>query len=756
MRYDPIRRVLVVMVVGLLFLPAALFSEQEPSSGPFARLSYVTGRVTVKNPGASEGVTAAVNMPIAEGAELSTASGAYVAIGLENGSTVQLNGLTKAQFTELSTDAAGNRLSVVTLENGNMNFNLASDQKNAYKVKVADATMTVNGKSQFQLRFNSGKVHLYVSMGSVGVSAHLDSITVSKGKTMEYNPSADSQVAKSHVRVVRLSYLSGSVMIKRPGVDQPEKAMVNTPIQEGFELSSGAGSYAEVEFENGSTARLGELSRLLFNQLALDANGNKLNGMTFEQGYATFHFMPVRNSESSTRRAENSTIFFQPNFQDVYHVAVADSTVTAQNKCEFRTDMDATHFRVEVFSGSVEIANATQSTLLTSGKVIEHTIGTTELAQNTSKTINKDAWDQWTEARDKQALLAGEDSPMQAYGSSAGWGDLNTYGEWMQLPNGRIVWSPYVGAGWAPFTMGQWGLYPGMGYTWIADEPWGWTPYHCGLWDFDDMMGWFWMPPMGGCGFWQPALVNFYAGPGWLAWSPKGVPLAWPRPGTIRPGPGQSVRGLVTVPTEAVQNGEMITPHMINQIAPTGGSAISKPPFEPSPRPAVGAAGGEVASRGNTTIATAQPEAGEGGMGFGPHHGSAPATILMGGDPGKESALLSHSGHEPLRVAGGLTLGGRYVVHGSAGEFRTVSFGKAKGGSDGPILPSSQGRSSPAFASHGSTGGGGFSGGNAARSGGGFSGGSASHAGGGFSGGASASSGGGHASGGSSGGGGHH
>ncbi len=756
MRYDLMRRVLVIMVVGLLFLPAALFSEQNPSTGRSARVTNVTGRVTVKSPGADEGVPATLNTLISEGSELSTAGGAYAAVGLENGSTVQLNGLTKAQFTELSADAAGNRLSVVTLENGRMSFNLASDSRNAYKVKVADATMTVNGKSQFQLGFSSGKVHLYVSTGSVGVSAHSNSITVAKGKTMEYNPSADSQVAKSHVRVVRLSYLSGIIMIKRPGVDQPEKAMVNTPIQEGFELSSGAGSYAEVEFENGSTARLGELSRLLFNQLALDADGNKLNGITFEQGYATFHFMPERSSGPSSRHAENGTIYFQPNYEDVYHVAVADSTVTAHYKCEFRTDMDATHFRVEVFSGSVEVANATQSALLTTGKVMEHTIGTTELAQDTSKSISKDAWDQWTEARDKQALLAEEDGLANSYGSMAGWGDLNTYGEWMQFPNGRIGWSPYVGAGWAPFTMGQWGWYPGMGYTWIADEPWGWTPYHCGLWDYDDMMGWFWTPPMGGCGFWQPALVNFYGGPGWIGWSPKGTPLALPGTGTIhpRPGPGHFARGLVTVSTEVVKNGEMITPHMVNQIAPTGGSAISKPPFQPSMPPAVGTSGVEIAARGSTTMAAVQPEGGEGGMGFGPHHGSAPSAILMGGDPGRESALLSHSGHQPLRVAAGLTLGGRYAVHGSAGEFRTVTFGNEKGGSrpssmGGPILPSSQGRSAPAFASHASTGGGGFSGSSAGRSGGG-----AGHAGGGFSGGGS--SGGGHASGGSSGGGGHH
>jgi hypothetical protein len=72
---------------------------------------------------------------------------------------------------------------------------------------------------------------------------------------MEYEPSADEAVAKSHARVVRLSYVSGTVMVKRRGSAEEEPAMVNVPIQEGFELSTSGASYAEVEFENGSTAR---------------------------------------------------------------------------------------------------------------------------------------------------------------------------------------------------------------------------------------------------------------------------------------------------------------------------------------------------------------------------------------------------------------------------------------------------------------------------------------------------------------------
>ena len=71
----------------------------------------------------------------------------------------------------------------------------------------------------------------------------------------------------SHVRVVRLSYLSGTAAVQRPGSTEWAKASVNTPIQEGFKVSTTQGSFAEVEFENGSTARLGELSQIEFSQL---------------------------------------------------------------------------------------------------------------------------------------------------------------------------------------------------------------------------------------------------------------------------------------------------------------------------------------------------------------------------------------------------------------------------------------------------------------------------------------------------------
>ena len=745
MRYDHLRRVLVVVVAGLLFLPAALFSQQQnPSQGRSVRLSSVSGKVTVRRPGAAAGVPAQVNMPIEEGFVVSTSAGGSANVRLENGSTIHLSAHAKASFTQLNTDADGNKLNAVTLERGYAGFSFIPERRDLYKVKVADATLTPHGKTEFETDFTAGKMQVRVLAGSIIVSAQSGSLTLSKGRFMEYEPSADEAVAKSHARVVRLSYVRGPVMVKRPGSAEEEPAMVNVPIQEGFELSTSAGSYAEVEFENGSTARIGESSKLLFNQLALDADGNKLNGVTFEQGYATFHFLPEHNFPPSANR--DGTIHFQPPYGDVYRVKVGDATVTANGKCEFRTDQEQDRVRVEVFNGSVNVATSTLSSKLGEGKVLEHNSGGTELAFNTRNGIVKDAWDRWTEARDKQEQLTEKDEPIHPTGPRYGWSDLNTYGEWIALPDGRLGWSPYAQAGWSPYTYGQWGWYPGLGLTWNSAEPWGWLPYHCGLWDYDASFGWYWMDPMFGCGLWGGSLVNWYAGPGWVGWAPK------VGPGHRRPGPpgggghprpvpvqGNSPRGIVTVPASVVQNRQLITPQIVSHVPVTVANMIEHPPFEPGP-PSTRAASSPALSVGttsknNTATGAAPPATAPiiaSGRGFAWRPASAPSTILVGGDAAKESPLLAehhfHFGREPLRVIGGATLGGRYPVRASTGEFRGNAFGRGEknggaSGKNGPRGGPAVGGSGAVIIAHGQGGGGSHGGGGS--QGGGHSGGGA-------------------------------
>ncbi len=433
----------------------------------------------------------------------------------------------------------------------------------------------------------------------------------------------------SHVRVVRLSYVSGTVGLKRPASTEWAKAQVNTPIQEGFELLTSANSYAEVEFENGSTVRMGEISQASFDQLAMDENGNKLNHLTFEKGYATFHFLPEHH--------------------DAYSVKLADATLTPNGKSEFRADFDRGHARVEVFVGSVEVATSAKTVKLGKDKVLQFDPESSELASNEQEGIVKDSWDKWTSQRDTQAQLSLADSAVASPGMLYGWSDLNTYGEWGFFPGFGYGWSPFVAAGWSPFTMGMWSWYPGMGYTWIGGEPWGWLPYHFGAWDYSAEFGWFWIP--GSFSSFSPALVSWYSGPGWIGWAPLGVL-------------GNGSRSLMTtVPGGVVQSGAMINPQSVTPVPLSAGTRINNLPFEPG-------AGAMLSGARLSTDEIATFTAGGATT-----HAMAPASVLMGGDGARENALQG-SAHQPLRVRAGATLGGRFAVGGAVGEFR----GNAEGG----------------------------------------------------------------------------
>jgi hypothetical protein len=441
----------------------------------------------------------------------------------------------------------------------------------------------------------------------------------------------------SRVRVVRLSYVAGEVAVRRPGATEWAKALVNTPIQEGFEISTSSGGYAEVEFENGSTARLGEQSKIKFDELALDPDGNKVNRLSFEQGYATFHIMPEKF--------------------DSYVVKVAGASITPGNKSIFRTDLDDHHARVEVFNGSVEMAYASGSTVkLGKNKVAEFAPEAPQMALNTSTGITTDSWDNWVSKRDLQAQLALSSQSLEGSGSMYGLSDLGAYGEWGFFPGFGYGWSPFAGLGWSPFSMGMWSWYPGFGNTWISGEPWGWLPYHYGIWNYDPTFGWFWLPT--GMGAYSPGAVNWYSGQGWVGWAPRGTATS----GRI-----------ITASSSLVQNGKFITPKDVTFLPESAGAKISANSLH---------LGGAAALPGLAFAGTSQPPAGA--------HGStvqhtAPLTILMNGNAANETSFGGRRS-EVLRARMGTTLGGQYKVGGTVGEFRGSAF-QGAGASSFPSGP---------------------------------------------------------------------
>ncbi len=465
---------------------------------------------------------------------------------------------------------------------------------------------------------------------------------------------ASTAAGLSHVRVVRLSYISGAVSVKRPGSTEWAKALVNTPLQEGFEISTSENSYAEVEFENGSTARLGELSKLNFDQLAVDAEGNKLNVLTFEKGYATFHLIPEHH--------------------DSYTVKISKTTVTPNGKTLFRADLGEHRGRVEVFSGSVQMATAANSEKLTKNKVVEFDPEAALVAFDIKTGIVKDSWDGWTDKRDTQAQLALSSQSLSYGNSMYGFSDLDAYGEWAFFPGFGYGWSPFVGMGWEPFGLGMWSWYPSFGYTWISAEPWGWLPYHYGNWSYNPGFGWFWMPT--GSTAFSAAPVNWYSGPGWVGWTPRGTR-----------GPGAQGR-MTTAPTIALQNGQYIGPNNVIHMPVTAGTAIKQVPFAPGAGAMLSGLRGKEAPQGAVGMRAATMQR------------TAPPSILMGGNAATEGSLRGGH-HEPLRARMGTTLGGQYRVGGTVGEFRGDAF-KGTGGPNAVAGPQGQSpAAAPVFVSRG-------------------------------------------------------
>ena len=375
--------------------------------------------------------------------------------------------------------------------------------------------------------------------------------------------------AYSHARIVRLSFEEGTITVARPDAPNGAAASVNTPIQEGFKLSTADDSFAEVEFENTSTARIGQLSELDFDQLALDQNGGKLNGMTLAQGYATFNVFPEDG--------------------DVYQVKAGSATANlASGKLtRFRVDLDGDNVRIEVFKGAVDVTSPFGDEQVSKNNVFEMHPGAAEPVV-VSHGITKDAWDNWVEDREDQAQLARRKSPPGQYTNDVsslmyGWNDLYYYGNWESVPGYGYGWIPAMGFGWTPYSYGQWLWYPGFGYTWISFEPWGWLPFHYGGWVYDPNFGWCWIP--GGFNSWSPALVSWYQGPGWVGWTPREPrplqPRGGPRAAMGRPSLGSTQSGATIMSADSFRAGMPVPGHRMTGVSVTSASEVSQPAIQP-------------------------------------------------------------------------------------------------------------------------------------------------------------------------------
>ncbi len=381
-------------------------------------------------------------------------------------------------------------------------------------------------------------------------------------------------------RAARLTYLQGSVQVEQANATTNSMAVINMPLVEGTVVSTGGDGQAEIEFEDGSMARLTPNSGVSLLNLSADSSGIFHTRIALLGGLAYFELRAGTNYQ--------------------YSVDAGGDAISPIENATVRVNFDQPPAVIAVLDGSVHVASATGSggVEANAGQTVRSDNSGGETAGGlymTKPVIAPESWDRWNEDRDaaaEQEAGSATDARSRFAGNQGyGWSDLDANGSWYDVPGRGEVWQPdlaangqagdqagdqgadqgadqggdtggdqaaadsgqanAVQAAFDPYGYGSWVWTP-AGYSWASAYAWGWLPYRCGQWSWFDDFGWGWTPSpvcglfgFGGYGYGGYGYgVNLGPGPGGYRRPHRPIPA----PGPIHPvlrGPGT---GPVPVP----------------------------------------------------------------------------------------------------------------------------------------------------------------------------------------------------------------
>ncbi len=285
--------------------------------------------------------------------------------------------------------------------------------------------------------------------------------------------------------VARISLIHGDVATQRGDSGDVVAASLNTPVVEGDNVTSGARSRAEVQLDYANVIRLDQNSSV------------KVAGLTrthiqiqLAQGVMTY----------SVFKGNEADIEIDTPNMAVHPVGVGT----------YRVQVD-TPQETELIVREGGQANVTtpQGSTMVNDKDRIVVKGTDSPEYQISKAPGRDEWDNWN--RDRDHVIENASSYRYTNRYYTGSQDLDRYGHWVQVPDHDWCWTPYVDAGWVPYSYGRWVWEPYWGWTWVSHDPWGWAPYHYGRW-FVYGSSWYWWPGVVSVGYypvWAPAYVSF-------------------------------------------------------------------------------------------------------------------------------------------------------------------------------------------------------------------------------------------------------
>jgi hypothetical protein len=295
------------------------------------------------------------------------------------------------------------------------------------------------------------------------------------------------QAPQNDPGAARISFLHGDVSTQHNGSTDWAAATINTPVVNGDHISTGQNARAEIQLDHANILRLSDQSTA--NVVNLSRTQMQLQ---IGQGLANYEVF--KNNEANVE-IDTPNVAIHPDMgEGSYRILVNSDGETI----------------VDVRKGSAEISTPQGSTKVERDQRI--TIqGTADSAQyQVSGAPGRDDWDKWNGDRDR--VIEGAQSWQHTNPYYTGTQDLDTNGQWTNVPDYGSVWFPSEGPGWAPYRDGRWVYEPYYGWTWVSYEPWGWAPYHYGRW-FVYGGNWGWWPGPVYAGYqplWAPAYVSFF------------------------------------------------------------------------------------------------------------------------------------------------------------------------------------------------------------------------------------------------------
>lgn len=337
----------------------------------------------------------------------------------------------------------------------------------------------------------TGKILLGVSVLSVAAVGVILTTTRARAQGGYEIGEKGAAADAGPVRLARVSYLTGPVTWRPSSNDDWSSASTNLPLRQGAQVWVKGGSRSELQFDDGSTLRLGGGAVCSLPTMYSDDRG-EFTEIKLNSGLATLH---LRNKLSE------------------YQVDTPLSSVKCYGPAEVRVGVGKT-VEVACLAGRADIDGQQGTTALYPHQRLD-ILNPTD-PYDVTEMPAPDQWDRFNDNRDvvytHHNLHVPDNIDLVA-------GDLDSYGAWHDDPNYGYVWAPRVAeAGWRPYHHGRWVWVSPWGWTWVGDEPWGWAPYHYGTW-VDEPYGWAWCPGPA-VQYWSPAVVDFVDEDPYVGWAP--------------------------------------------------------------------------------------------------------------------------------------------------------------------------------------------------------------------------------------------